>query len=428
MTQIINSALLELLHREVVPAIGCTEPVAVALAVSKAREVLGEPVLRCEVSLSANVLKNSMGVGIPGTGMIGLPIAVALGIVVGNSGYGLEVLKDFRPEMLDEAKLLIAENRIVIGLKEDSPDKLYIEVLCQGCDNRSRVIICSSHTHIAFVSLNDEVQLDEFTNWRAGAVESEQVDLRFDNIFDFATQTPIEDLLFLKQAASLNKQAAMEADKGSFGHSVGKTLRDGSQRFVMGDSIFSRIVAETSSACDVRMAGAMIPVMSNSGSGNQGITASLPVVRFAEELNKTEEELIRALALSNLLVIYIKRQLGRLSGLCGVMVAGIGSSAGITYLMGGTREQISFAIKNMIGNITGVICDGAKPSCAMKVSNAVSSGMISAMMAMDNKVISSLEGIADDNIDKTIRNLTDIGSEGMESTDRMVLQIMTGKK
>lgn len=424
----LRNEIMELLHREVVPAIGCTEPIAVALAVSKAREVLGEPVLTCEVQLSANVVKNSMGVGIPGTGMIGLPIAVALGITVGNSAYGLEVLKDFQPEVLEKAKSLIAQNCLSIGLKKDSPDKLYIEIICRGSENCSRVIICGSHTHIAFVSLNDEVQLDEFTNRQIGSEQSETLRLSFDSIFDFATQTPLEDLLFLKQAAVLNKQAAKAADGGSFGHSVGRTLLEGSQCFIMGDSIFSRIVAETSSACDVRMAGAMVPVMSNSGSGNQGITASLPVVRYAEETQKSEEELIRALALSNLLVIYIKRQLGRLSGLCGVMVAGIGSSAGITYLMGGSGEQISYAVKNMIGNITGVICDGAKPSCAMKVSNAVSSGVISAMMAMDNKVISSLEGIADDNIDKTIRNLTDIGSEGMEVTDKMVLEIMTGKK
>ena len=420
-------SIVALIKREVVPAIGCTEPVAVALAVSKAREILAGKVERTEVLLSANILKNSMGVGIPGTGMIGLPIAIALGMVIGNPAYGLEVLKDLDSVSLAEAKQIIDEKRISVRLKDDAPDKLYIEAICSNDNNQSRAIICGSHTHIAYFDLNGRVFLDELADGKSVDDSSGDPELSFEKIYEFSMTVPPDELEFIRESAILNKQAAKESDKGSFGHEVGKTILSGSQHFLMGNSIFSRVVAETSSACDVRMAGAMIPVMSNSGSGNQGITATLPVVSFAEEMKKTDEELIRALILSHLMVIYIKRRLGRLSGLCGVMVAGIGSAAGITFLMGGTKEQVSFAIKNMIGNITGVICDGAKPSCAMKVSNAVSSGMISAMMAMDNKVISSQEGIADEDVDKTIRNLTDIGSEGMAETDKMVLGIMTNK-
>jgi len=175
------------------------------------------------------------------------------------------------------------------------------------------------------------------------------------------------------------------------------------------------------------MAGAMIPVMCNSGSGNQGITATLPVTIFADETQQSEDSLIRALALSHLMAIYIKQSLGKLSALCGAMIAGIGSSCGITYLMGGNREQISFSIKNMIGNLTGIICDGAKPSCSIKVSTAVSTATISALMAIENKVITELEGIIDEDVDQTIRNLTSIGGEGMLETDKMILKIMTGK-
>lgn len=424
----IADAILALIKREVVPAIGCTEPVAVALAVTKAREVLGQPVIKAEVFLSRNILKNSMGVGIPGTGMIGLPIAIALGLVVGKSDYGLEVLKDLNPEVLDQAKRLVDQSICSVSLKEEVPDKLYIEAHCYGEMGHSKVIICGSHNHIAFVEANGDVLLDEMSNGSFSKVESKDIELTFDSIYDFATETALSELEFILEAAELNKSAAKASLKGPFGHSVSRVIQSSSFQDIMGNSVYNRLVAITASACDVRMAGAMVPVMSNSGSGNQGITATLPVVVFAEEMNKPREQLIRALALSNLMVIYIKRGLGRLSGLCGVTAAGIGASCGMTYLMGGTREQVAYSVKNMIGNVTGVICDGAKPSCALKVSSAVSAAIFSSMMAMDNKVVSALEGIADNDVDQTIRNLTDIGSEGMTQTDKMVLDIMINKK
>ncbi len=420
-------AILALIKREVIPAIGCTEPVAVALAVAKAKEVLGEGVARTELFLSSNILKNSMGVGIPGTGMFGLPIAIALGITIGKSEYGLEVLKDLSPEELEKAKKIVEDKHIHIHLKDDAPDKLYIEACCYGENGHSKVIIVGSHTNIAFVESNGVVIQDNLKNDGAEQDDVVTLELNFNKIFDFSTETNLEDLEFILQAAKLNKLAAKESLKGPFGHSVARVIQSNVFQNIMGDSVYNRLVAVTSAACDVRMAGAMIPVMSNSGSGNQGITATLPVVVFAEEMNKPKDMLIRALALSHLMVIYIKRGLGRLSGLCGVTVAGIGASCGITYLMGGSREQVAYSVKNMIGNIAGVICDGAKPSCALKVSSAASSAIFSAMMAMDNKVVTSLEGITDEDVDNTIRNLTDIGSSGMDQTDKMVLKIMTSK-
>lgn len=420
-------AILSLIKREVVPAIGCTEPVAVALAVAKAKEVLGEKAVRSELYLSRNILKNSMGVGIPGTGMIGLPIAIALGMVIGKSEYGLEVLKDMNPDALEEAKKLVDEKRTSVELKEDTPDKLYIEARCFGENRESKAIICGSHNNIVFVESNGEVLHDEFTDGNFQQAEGQDIKLNFNLIYDFAMETPLDELHFMLEAANLNKQAAEESKKGAFGHSVARVIENENFRYVMGNSIYNRLVAVTASACDVRMAGAMVPVMSNSGSGNQGITCTLPVVVFAEEMKKPEDDLIRSLALSHLMVIYIKRRLGRLSALCGVTVAGIGAACGITHLMGGNRDQVAYAVKNMIGNIAGMLCDGAKPSCALKVSSSVSSATFSAMMAMDNKVVSSLEGIADEDVDKTINNLSDIGSEGMSETDKMVLNIMLKK-
>jgi L-cysteine desulfidase len=427
MTNKENSAILRLIKREVIPAIGCTEPIAVALAVAKATETLGTLPESIDVSLSPNVLKNAMGVGIPGTGMVGLPIAIALGAVIGKSTYGLEVLKDITPESLEKGKELINKNCINISLNNQIAEKLYIEVVCKSGNDSSKVIILHDHTNIAYIEKNKEIILNSSSIKKTKLnLELEPV-LSYDKVYDFAMDMEINDLHFILKSAELNKIAANESTKGVFGHSVSETVNSKSHQSIMGDSIYTRMMATTAAACDVRMAGAMIPVMSNSGSGNQGIAATLPVVVFAEETGKTENELIRALILSHLLVIYIKQSLGKLSALCGAMIAATGSAAGITFLMGGSRKQIAYSIINMIGNLTGMICDGAKPSCALKVSSSVSTATISALMAMDNRVVSALEGIADEDVDKTIRNLTKIGSEGMSETDKMVLSIMTNK-
>ena len=225
----------------------------------------------------------------------------------------------------------------------------------------------------------------------------------------------------------MNEAAAADGLRENYGHQLGKTMCSPLGKGIMGDSIFSKILSVTSCACDARMAGAMVPVMSNSGSGNQGICATMPVVVFAEENHNTEEETIRALIISNLTAIYIKQHLGSLSALCGCVVASTGSSCGITYLMGGGYDQLSFAVKNMIANLTGMICDGAKPSCALKLTTGVSTSVMSAMLAMQNKHVTSVEGIIDDDVDQSIRNLTEIGRQGMDETDRYVLNIMTNK-
>lgn len=417
--------IIALVKREVVPAIGCTEPIAVALCVAKAAETLGVKPEKVSVWLSANILKNAMGVGIPGTGMIGLPIAIALGALIGKSEYQLEVLKDSVPEAVEAGKRFIDEKRISIALKPNIDEKLYIEVCCEAGSDRSTAIIAGGHTSFVYVSHNGDVLLDKQT---ASAEEENAVpDLTLRKVYDFAMTAPLDEIRFILDTARLNKAAAEQSFTGNYGHGLGKMLRGTYEHKVMGDSVFSHILSYTSGACDARMAGAMIPVMSNSGSGNQGISATLPVVVYAEENGKSEEELIRALMLSHLTVIYIKESLGRLSALCGCVVAATGSSCGITWLMGGTYEQITYAVQNMIANLTGMICDGAKPSCALKVTTGVSTAVLSAIMAMENRCVTSVEGIIDQDVDQSIRNLTRIGSQGMNETDKLVLDIMTSK-
>lgn len=419
--------IIALINREVVPAIGCTEPIAVALCVAKAAETLNQRPQKIQVLLSANILKNAMGVGIPGTDMIGLPIAVALGALIGKSEYQLEVLKDSTPEAVEAGKKMIEAQAIQISLKENIEEKLYIEVTCMAGEEKATAIISGGHTNFVYLSKNDSVLMDKRSG-TSGETEEESVELNLKKVYDFATTSPIEELQFILEARRLNKQAAERSFKGNYGHELGKTLcSSDSERLIMGSNTFTHILSYTSAACDARMAGAMIPVMSNSGSGNQGIAATLPVVVYAEDNHKSEEELTRALILSHLTAIYIKQSLGRLSALCGCVVAATGSSCGITYLMGGNYQQVSFAVQNMIANLTGMICDGAKPSCALKLTSGASTAVLSAILAMENKCVTSVEGIIEDNVDLSIRNLTKIGSQGMNETDKLVLDIMTHK-
>ena len=420
--------IIALIKREVVPAIGCTEPIAVALCVAKVAETLKKRPEKISVQLSANILKNAMGVGIPGTGMIGLPIAVALGALIGKSELQLEVLRDSNLEAVAEGKKMIDDQVIDINLKKGIEEKLYIEVTATAGNDTATAIISGGHTHFIYIAHNDEILLDERSNKTSGATEDTNVDLNLRKVYDFATTTPIDELEFILQARDLNKKAAERSFQGNYGHALGKTLKDSSsEKNLMGNNTFTHILSYTSAACDARMGGVMVPVMSNSGSGNQGIAATLPVVVFAEDNHKNEEELTRALILSHLTAIYIKQSLGRLSALCGCVVAATGSSCGITYLMGGEYQQIVFAVQNMIANLTGVICDGAKPSCALKLTSGVSTAVLSAILAMEHKCVTSVEGIIEDDVDRSIRNLTKIGSVGMNETDKLVLDIMTHK-
>ena len=421
-----RNQIIALVKREVVPAIGCTEPIAVALCVARATETLGQTPAHISVKLSANVLKNAMGVGIPGTGMVGLPIAIALGSLIGKSAYQLEVLKDITPEVVEQGKQYIAQKRIHIALKSDTAEKLYIEVTCQAGEQQATAIIAGGHTTFVYVQQNETVLLDNRTP--AAQEESrDAIQLTLRKVYDFATTAPLDEIRFILDTAKLNKAAAEQSFTGDYGHGLGRLFGDGKMQQLMGNNTFSHILAYTSGACDARMAGALIPVMSNSGSGNQGISATMPVVIYAEENGKSEEQLIRALMLSHLTVIYIKESLGRLSALCGCVVAATGSSCGITWLMGGEYQEVSFAVQNMIANLTGMICDGAKPSCALKVTTGVSTAVLSAVMAMNGRCVTSVEGIIDADVDQSIRNLTKIGSCGMNETDNLVLDIMTSK-
>lgn len=436
-----ESEIIGLIRKEVKPALGCTEPIAVALAVSKAMEVIEEQGgaesndwrmgtgFRLDVKVSGNILKNGMGVGIPGTGMVGLHIAAALGAVCGKSSYGLEVLNDLSEAAIGHAKGMLEVSSVSIGLAE-TDKKLYVraEVKCDG--HCSYAVIENDHDNIVETGFDGKVLSSS-----AGQSCDEPVDqkstldynLTVKEILEFASNVAYDDIEFILESRTLNLALANEGLKGCYGLKVGYAISLDANREVFGTDFLSYAMTLTAAASDARMAGCTLAAMSNSGSGNQGITVTMPVIAYSLRYGCSDEQLARALVLSHLIAIHIKGYLGKLSALCGCVIASTGAACGLVYLRGGDYGQICAAIKNMIGNITGMVCDGAKVGCAMKVASGVSSALQSAVLAREGICISEHEGIIEKDIEKTIQNLGRIGSVGMQSTDNMILDIMVCK-
>ena len=443
-----QAEIIELIHKEVKPALGCTEPIAVALAVAKAVDIISENCSRCgdcllwrqtadfriTVAVSGNILKNGMGVGIPGTGMVGLPIAAALGAVCGDPSLGLEVLHGVSDSAVTRAKEQVASKRVTISVA-DTDHLLYVKAtvsLGEGLQASAEVhprayaVIEDDHDKIVETSFADRILMSSESGAAVKDRTTQDYGLTVREIYDFASTADFEDIAFILDDRTLNLALAREGLDGDYGLRVGKAIRE-NQLEVFGDDLMSYAMGLTAAASDARMAGCTLPAMSNSGSGNQGITVSMPIIAYALKYGIGDEPLARALILSNLVAIHIKGFLGKLSALCGCVVASTGSACGIVYLQGGTYEQVCAAIKNMIGNITGMVCDGAKVGCAMKVASGVSSAIQSAVLALRGTCIPSTDGIIEDDIEKTVRNLGSIGSVGMQATDRMILDIMLCK-
>lgn len=416
-----------LMQENIVLAVGCTEPVAVALAAAKAKEVLGKEVNRVEMFLSKNIIKNAMGVGIPGTGMIGLPIAIALGICSGKSEKGLQVLENAR-EYVDIAKEWLATHEITIRHK-DTDEKLYIECCCHSGNEFSKAIIAQNHQNFVLVQKNDDILLhkDWQNQTKDGNSQSRDKDvastLSAREIYDYADKTDVSFLEWIYQTAVVNEAMAKEGLTKEYGLGIGRRLHMDKDKNMRED-----IISYACAAADARMDGATLPVYSNSGSGNQGLVCVLPVFEYAKRKNASKEETIRALTLSNLMSIYIKNKIGRLSALCGVVNASMGAVSGMIYLEKGSLLQVCYAIRNMINTITGMACDGAKPSCALKISAGLNSAFDSMLLAMNNTVVNNTDGIAEDCIDKSIENLGRIGRMGMNDMDDLILDIMVHKK
>ena len=422
----IEECILTTVKQEVVPALGCTEPISLALASAIARQYLGQLPERIEAKVSPNLMKNGMGVTVPGTGMQGLSMAAAIGAIGGDPKGGLEVLKQITTEQVEQAKAMLNAGKVSVSIFE-TEHILYSEAALFAGNESVRVRIAAHHTNVIYIEKNDQTIFS-----KPCAVETDNLNeiftaLSAKDIFDFSMTVATEKIAFINDAAKLNCALSQEGLRADYGLHIGRTLQKQIGKGLLSDDLLNRIVIETTAASDARMGGANLPAMSNSGSGNQGITATLPVIVVARHIKATEEQQTRALFLAHLMAIYIHSKLPKLSALCAVTTAAMGSCAGVAWLLTHKFEPISMAISSMIGDISGIICDGAANSCAMKVSTSVTSAYKSVLMALDDMQVTGDEGIVEHNIDRSINNLCNIASRSMQYTDRQVIEIMVSK-
>ncbi|NJQ20426.1 serine dehydratase subunit alpha family protein [Pantoea sp. LS15] len=428
-TQILWKQFIRTVQEEVKPALGCTEPVSLALACAIAAEHLSGDVTQIEAWVSPNLMKNGLGVTVPGTGMVGLPIAAALGAIGGNAHAGLEVLKDVTADALSRAKALLEAGQVQVKLQAPCDEILYSRVCVYAGNSSAMVTIAGGHTRVVEVVCQGTTRfaLDD----QQGEVSDDPLavlsNTTLSQILEFVEHIPFEAIRFILEAGKLNDALSREGLSGKWGLHIGATLNKQRSRGWMAQDLGSDIVIRTSAASDARMGGATLPAMSNSGSGNQGITATLPVVVVAEHVQADDERLARALMLSHLSAIYIHSQLPRLSALCAATTAAMGAAAGMAWLMGGSYQTISMAIGSMIGDVSGMICDGASNSCAMKVSTSVASSWKAVMMALDDSAVTGNEGIVAHDVEQSIANLCALACRSMQATDQQIIEIMASK-
>ena len=424
----LRKEFIEMLIAEVKPAVGCTEPVALALACAKCKELLGEEIIENTMLVSPSIYKNGMCVGIPGTERLGLKIAAAIGIVAGESKNGLSVLEGTSKENIKKAEDMMDEGKISIS-PADTTDKVFIDVCFKGKNNFARVIIKDKHDNFVYLENSEGIILnkleEETTSSNQSAPKKIMDDATLEEIIVNVENMNIDDIRFLKDGVVMNLNMAKEGLDHKIGIGAGYGIKQGIEEGIIGDDIINTAMMLTAAASDARMAGLDLPVMSSNGSGNHGLTAILPIVAYNEKFPQDDEKLCKALAISHLTTAYIKNFTGRLSAMCGCGVAAsTGATAGIAWLMGESVEQISGAVRNAVADLSGMICDGAKSGCALKLSSASAAAVRNALLAKNGNYAKSINGIVSENVDETIRNLGRVSDKGMSITDRVILDVM----
>ena len=420
--------IIEILNANMVLATGCTEPGAIALTAAAAAEKLGETVETLDVIASGNIIKNAYSAGIPGTGLTGIEYAAAIGAIVAKPEKQLEVINGITAEQLDTAKAMVAAKKVSLDLSKD-PEKLYIEVIAKGNGHMTKAIVAKAHTNLCYLEKDGEVLMDTRSPSAEGGKAGIDVReyLSVAKIHEFATTVDVEKLDIIKQSVEVNSIIAGEGMKNDYGLMIGKSMEKEIKQGIRAYDCINYSMMIAAAAADARMAGADFSVVTNSGSGNQGISSSVPAIAIAEYMGKNREELLRAVTISSLMAIYIKAQFGKLSAFCGATVAASGTAAAITYILGGGVKEMEYAVFNMIGNVTGMCCDGAKPDCALKIATCVNAAWQAALLAMKGIRVQSNEGIVDEDVDKTIANFCLLGNEGSVELDRLMLNIMLEK-
>lgn len=419
---------IKAVKKEVVPALGCTEPISLAFAAAVAAEKLGKPVEYIKAKVSGNLMKNGMGVTVPGTGTTGLIIAAAVGALGGDPDAKLEVLKGLTSEQVEAAKIMIAENKVELSVAE-VPNALYSEATVFNGQDSVRVCIADEHTNIVQIEINGKTVFESKNDTETSDTDGYSLaGVKALDIYKFAMQVPLAEIAFIKEAAVMNESLSKIGMSGKYGLKIGATMNRNIKTGLMDDSLLTKILMRTAAASDARMGGASLPAMTNSGSGNQGIAATMPVVVVAEHIKANDEALTRALILSHMMAIYIHDKLPKLSAFCAVTTASMGAAAGMALLLKTDYQSVSMAISNMIGDVAGMICDGASNSCAIKVSTSAAAAYKAVLMALDGTRVTGSEGIVDDDVDQSISNLGQLASLGMVQTDGQILEIMLNKK
>ncbi|MBI0580882.1 serine dehydratase subunit alpha family protein [Neobacillus cucumis] len=419
--------ILSILERELVVALGCTEPVAIALAAATAKSYAKGNIQKIHLYASGNIIKNAKSVGIPGMSAKGLDFAAALGAAAGDPDKKLEVLHGLTAEDELLALKLIEAGKVTTG-QADTPKRLYIEVVLQTDQQTAKVVISDNHSNITLIEVDGKtVFLGGCENIGIQTDEEALEELTIDEVYDWLLTVDPHDLDLVIKSIELNRKIGIEGLSGEYGLNVGRTIKENVIKGYLSDDLATAAMSLAAAGSDARMAGSTLPVMANTGSGNQGIAVTLPVVAVAEKLKVSEEKMIRAVALSHLVTIHIKSKFGRLSALCGVTAAGMGASAAIVFLLDGGLPQIKAAIQNTIGNVSGMICDGAKAGCAMKVSTCSNVAVQSALLSLNNQAIQSTDGFIHDDVEKSIESFCKLGNEGTRQTDQLILQLMLEK-
>ena len=419
--------VLKILEEEIVAAEGCTEPIALSYAAAKAKRILGTIPNKVDVFLSGNIIKNVKSVTIPNSdGMVGIEAAIAMGLIAGDDRKELMVISDVTSEQLTEVKEFLAKDIIKTHV-HPGDIKLYIRLEISNDEDNVVLEIKHTHTNVTQILKNGKVLLSQVCNdgdFNSSLTDRKVLSVKF--IYDLAKIIDI-DLIrpIFQKVVNYNSAIAEEGLKGKYGVNIGKMILENIEKGIYGNDVRNKAASYASAGSDARMSGCALPVMTTSGSGNQGMTASLPIIKFAAEKNLSGEELIRGLFVSHLITIHVKTNVGRLSAYCGAICAAAGVAASLTYLHGGSYEMVCAAITNILGNLSGVICDGAKASCAMKISSGIYSAFDATMLALNKDVLKSGDGIVGVDIEETIRNVGELAQSGMKGTDETILDIMT---
>lgn len=420
--------IVKLIRSEMKPSFGCTEPAAIGLAVSNTCRYLEKPARHLRLKLSSNIFKNAYSVKIPNAGKAGIPLAAALGCLLTGAENTMELFSRVTPELVKQAESMIAAGFVELQILPSSA--FYIEVAADGGGETAETLTLDSHDNLVKAVRNGKVLFDRGEDASVPGAKSGLFNpqtLSIGEILTLCETAPLEELLFLREAVDMNRRVSELGKKGGYGLGVGSRISRFIGKGYLKEDLVSRVKIAVASACDFRMGGGNAAVMTVLGSGNQGIEAILPVAAAAEWLELSEETMLRGVMMSILITIFIKSYVGRLSAVCGAALSGAGSAGAICWMMGGTEQQVKGTIQNMFGNLSGMVCDGAKDGCALKLANCAGEAVMSAMLAMDDSIIDGTNGIVSSQVEDTIRNVAALSLEGMSEADQKIIDIMLSK-